>query len=246
MVMPDTTLAAAVGHAEGRAGHVQPDAFSDAFGRGQGGVGHDHHELLAAIAAGQVHRPHVAGQANRELAQHLVAGVVAEAVVDLLEVVDVQHQGGDRLAVLDGPGHQGVELGGHVAAIVQAGELVGDRRLQALVQIRAQQIRVALALDLGAHAGCQLLGVDRAGKHVVDADVQRLGRAAPVVGVDQGQDRQVAGLLVRPQLGGEAQAVETARSGVDDHQVDRAARGQVRLLGIGLDHRAVLHPQLGG
>jgi hypothetical protein len=57
------------------------------------GVGHDDRELLAAVAARQVDGPDVGGQAHGELAQHLVADVVAEAVVDLLEVVDVDHQG---------------------------------------------------------------------------------------------------------------------------------------------------------
>ena len=64
----------------------------------QAGVRHDHHELLAAVAARQVDGAHIGGQPHGELAQHLVADVVAEAVVDLLEVVDVDHQRRHRLA----------------------------------------------------------------------------------------------------------------------------------------------------
>ena len=36
--------------------------------------------------------------AQRELAQHIVAGIVAVGVVDRLEVVDVEHQHRKRLA----------------------------------------------------------------------------------------------------------------------------------------------------
>jgi hypothetical protein len=60
-----------------------------------------------------------------------------------------------------GPLHQSAQLALHVAAVVQAGELVGDRHLQRVIEIVAQEVGVALALDLGAGAGGQLLRVDR-------------------------------------------------------------------------------------
>jgi hypothetical protein len=68
----------------------------------------------------------------------------------------------DRLAAAHGAVDQGGELAGHVAAIVQAGELVGDRQLQRMIEVVAQEVGVALALDLGAGAGGQLLRIDRA------------------------------------------------------------------------------------
>jgi hypothetical protein len=68
----------------------------------------------------------------------------------------------------------------------------------------------------------------------------------PLVGIDHGQDRQVAGALVRAQAGGEAQAVEALGGGVDDDQVDRTAGADLGLLGIGFDDRAMLDRQFGG
>ncbi len=171
---------------------------------------------------------------------------MAEAVVDLLEVVDVEHQRRHRLAIAHRAGHQGVQLAGHVAAIVQPRELVGHRRFQALVQVVAQIVGVALALDLGPRPRRQLLRIDGARQDVVDPDVQGADAAIAVVRIDQRQDGQVAGALVRAQLGAEAQAVEAARHAVDDHQVHGPAGGQMRLGEVGLDHGPMLHRQFRG
>ena len=63
-------------------------------------VGFRHHddEFLAAIAAGEIDIADRLADAQRELAQHIVAGIVAVAVVDRLEIIDVEHQHRDRLA----------------------------------------------------------------------------------------------------------------------------------------------------
>lgn len=96
----------------------------------QPGVRHDHHELLAAQTAGQIDGADIGRQTDRELAQNLVAGVVAEAVVDRLKVVDVHDQDGDGITSMGRALHEGGELAGHVATIVQAGQRVGDGHLQ--------------------------------------------------------------------------------------------------------------------
>ena len=95
-----------------------------------------------------------------ELLQHLVADVMAMGVVDLLEEVDVHDDKGQRAAVLLGVAHQRVEMAAHVAAIVQAGELVGDRHFQAELDIVAQPVGIALLAQLGAHPRHQFVLVD--------------------------------------------------------------------------------------
>jgi hypothetical protein len=55
-------------------------------------VRHDDDELLAAIAAGQIHAAHIVAQPPGKFAQHIVAGIVAMGVVDVLEAVDVGDQ----------------------------------------------------------------------------------------------------------------------------------------------------------
>ena len=62
------------------------------------GVADQDRELVAAEARGGVDRAHAVVQPPRDLLQHLVAGGVAEAVVDVLEVVHVEEQHGHRAA----------------------------------------------------------------------------------------------------------------------------------------------------
>ena len=119
--------------------------------------------------------------------------------------------------------HQGADLGGHVAAIVQSRQRVGDRQLQAVIEGVAQNVRVALLANQGLDPRRQLLRIDRAVQDVVDAELQRLGRAASVVGFDDGQDRHMAGGFLRPHLGGQAQAVEPLAGGVDDQKIGAGA-----------------------
>jgi hypothetical protein len=56
---------------------------------------HEDHELVAAEARDGIVRAHDAAKARRDLAQDLVADVVPEGVVDVLEVVEVD-EGKDR------------------------------------------------------------------------------------------------------------------------------------------------------
>ena len=105
---------------------------------------------------------------------------------------------------------QGAQLAGHVAAVVQAGELVGDRQLQRMVEVVAQEVGVALAsiwLRTRAASSCGSIGRVRMS---LMPDVQRLDQPRAVVRIDHAQDRQVPGRLVGAHLGGEAQAVEAA------------------------------------
>jgi hypothetical protein len=52
----------------------------------------DDDELVAGEARDDIGRAHRTGQPARELTQHVVAGRVAERVVDPLEAVDVEEQ----------------------------------------------------------------------------------------------------------------------------------------------------------
>jgi hypothetical protein len=77
------------------------DGFADRFGNVQGagqlGVGEQGDKLLAAVAGGGVARPaHLAGDAFSDAAQDVVAHLVAVVVIVQLEMVDIEHQHGDR------------------------------------------------------------------------------------------------------------------------------------------------------
>ena len=73
---------------------------ADAFCRNRrlvGGSRQDGNELLAAEPAKQIRRPHVDARHRGEQAQGLVAHRVAEAIVDPLEIVEIEYQHTDRL-----------------------------------------------------------------------------------------------------------------------------------------------------
>jgi hypothetical protein len=72
--------------------------FGAGQGRRQARVGTDHQELVAAGARHQVVGAQTAFQGQRHLPQHQVAGVVAESVIDLFELVEVHHQAAEAAA----------------------------------------------------------------------------------------------------------------------------------------------------
>src|SRR3546814_13122128 len=86
-----------------------------AVGNGDGDLGIDvrHHddEFLAAVARHQVDVAHAPRYPLGQLDQHLVAALVAVAVVDALELVDVEHQHRDRLHRLCDLHDLAVEMG---------------------------------------------------------------------------------------------------------------------------------------
>ena len=95
---------------------------------------HDHHELLAAKPAGEIDAARVAANPCGELPQHRVPGIVAMAVVDRLEMVDVDQQQRKRLAAPRGVIEQRGEMARRIAAIVQPGERVENGHLDALFE----------------------------------------------------------------------------------------------------------------
>src|SRR5687768_16885157 len=90
-------------------------------------LGEQDGELLPAVADGEVEVADVLAEHVGEAPQHLVSGLVAVAVVDLLEVVEVGEHEGERVAEPLGAAHLDGERLGEAAAVGELGELVGDR-----------------------------------------------------------------------------------------------------------------------
>ena len=97
-------------------------------------LGHDHRELVAADAAGDVRRPDDVEDPVGGLGQHRVAGEMADPVVDRLEVVEVEHDEREGAAVAVGAGDLARERLVEVAAVVQPGESVEIRELARLAE----------------------------------------------------------------------------------------------------------------
>ena len=87
----------------------------------------DHGELLAADPADDVGRADARAEVIGELRQHVVADGVAEDVVDLLEVVDVDHHHRDVRVLGRGQRQLPAEPLVEVAVVVEAGQRVGLR-----------------------------------------------------------------------------------------------------------------------
>ena len=120
---PKAELARVAGNAE--PGELGLDAVGGELGGIGVGIGHDHEELVAAEAGYEISGTHSAAEAVGDGAEGEVAGLVAVAVVDLLEAIDVEHERGDAGLALTAASENlcGLALDG--AAVERAGESVG-------------------------------------------------------------------------------------------------------------------------
>lgn len=88
----------------GAAGNHRTQRLGNVPGLGEPGERQQHHELLAAVAEQPVVAAQAARAERRQAAQHAVPGQVPVAVVDGLEVVDVEHHEGHGGALAAGEG----------------------------------------------------------------------------------------------------------------------------------------------
>ncbi|MCY1549297.1 hypothetical protein D9M68_854580 [compost metagenome] len=86
------------------------------------GAANQHGELIAAQACHVIAAAHVLAQAFGDYLQHQVAGVVAEAIVDRLEVIEVDQHQGHAFVMPLGIGQYGGGALDQVAAVGQLGQ----------------------------------------------------------------------------------------------------------------------------
>ena len=124
---------------ERRRGDLGADALGQRPRALLGRLVEDDAELLAAVARADVGFARARDQDLRQLGQHRVALQVAVRVVDLLEVVEVDHQERDALVVAPRPVHLLQEALRQGAPVGQLGQLVGER----VLLLRLEQLGVA-------------------------------------------------------------------------------------------------------
>jgi hypothetical protein len=90
-------------------------------------LGEQHRELVTTVAGGEIVRSHRAGDASGDLDQYAIACVAAAAVVDRLEVVNVDHQ--DRRRGSDLGGGQVLVAVIKRSAVLEPGQRVAKRDL---------------------------------------------------------------------------------------------------------------------
>jgi hypothetical protein len=109
-------------------------AAVELFGIGQVGLREDDRELVAAHAAGDVRAPNDRLQPLGDPGEDGVRGQVPDAVVDRLEVVDVEYDQRELAVVAMGTGALAYERLVEVAAVVQGRERVEVGELPGLAE----------------------------------------------------------------------------------------------------------------
>src|SRR6266550_3513177 len=110
------------------------DAKADLAGVSLVGVRHRHAELVAAQPAARIGGPHRPLQLSREDADRFVADVVAVGVVDVLEVVEVDHHQREAALVPFGRCDRAVDRPLELRPVGQPGQVVGARLLGVLTR----------------------------------------------------------------------------------------------------------------
>ena len=113
--------------ANGGALHQRAETFGDRAHVGQvHGLGEQHRELFTAPAADRVERADSTAQRLGDLHQHVIAGFVAEAAIEGLEVVDVGDAQRHRCAFAMGTRHFIEQLQVEVGAVVGPGQRIDE------------------------------------------------------------------------------------------------------------------------
>jgi hypothetical protein len=140
-------------------------SIGELLGPGMIGLGREHAELVAAESGDGVLGAHRMGECLRDVAQEVVAGAVAEAIVERLEAVEVDHDERERTLHTAVARDLMVGLGEQRPAVGDPGEGVGEGEVTQVV---------ALALDPRA---CRLSDRRRRERHA-----QRRPRRGTVTG----------------------------------------------------------------
>ena len=223
-----------------------------------------HDELVAAEAGDDVAVAHRSAQAVRDLHEHLVAALVAAAVVHRLEPVEVAEQHRERVRRARVARDRAVQLRAERGAVGQAGERIVGGHVAELVLDRGEPaLRLDLlgdVLDRGDHALGPVArrvelrdhpqaeppralvaerGGDRRGRLAAETGSERGLELAAVLGAGEGQP---VGVAERLQVGTEERLgrrvpVHDLSGGIGDQDADGRRLGEREELRVGLAER---------
>src|ERR1043166_6940545 len=174
------------------------DDGDDAFGEDQGAFdvrfGQDDGELLAAVAGEQLLLADAPLDAGGKLAEGEVAAEVAEVVVDVLELVDVDHDQREGALITGAASELAVEEFEEVALVEGLGQGIHDgEAVDFLVVFRLDVAAGQEAIDAVAHAEVvAVLELVHGGGDVVDVGAVGRLEIDGVVAVGAGLDAGVA------------------------------------------------------
>ena len=162
---------------------------------------HQHHELVAAHARDHVDLVHAAADALAEDPQGLIAGGVAEAVVDPLEVIEIECEQCQRHLIPARSRQRALQALLELAAVGQASQAIGACQclqrllcLHAFADIAAGVDDIKADAVLGRHAFGQGLDPHPVPLAVTNPELHPRGAA---VGEQGGQALRQLGAVVR-------------------------------------------------
>jgi hypothetical protein len=185
---------------------------------GVGGRDHDE-ELLPAPPAGNILVPARRGEAAGHLAQNCVSRLVAESIVDALEVIDVHHQDAHGSLVSSRRRAGGVQVLLEVPAVREAGERVDAADGLELVVANPQLVLQTLDSQRGADAGEQLSRLEGLAQVVVRSESQTFDDILRGRTGGEEHDGDVDRLRVPPELDEHAVTVEVGHLDVEEDDV---------------------------
>ena len=138
--------------------------------------------------------------------QNRVAGWVAIAIVDLLEVIEIcQHQG-EFIAAFGGTACGAVQKRFGIAAVEKPGHRIFDSGAQPVADAVTQQVVAVLVLKLRAKTQRQFLDVEPVLQHIMGAAVQRFGGDMRIGRIGHCDDHRLTGGGTGSQIGQKPQA----------------------------------------
>ena len=164
---------------------VVADGFGELFGAADGGAGEDDGEFFAAVAGGEVAAADALSKGAGDGAQNVVAGGVAEFVVEVAEMVDVDHEDGHAAVGALDEGGLVVEVFDEEAVVVEAGHGVAE----GLVAGDGEEVAVGdgeAELDAEGLEDLFLLGFESGVARAGDVDGAEGSVAAGDGGTDEG------------------------------------------------------------
>jgi hypothetical protein len=136
---------------DGGVGDQGADLLGDDGGVFGAGVGEQDEEFLAAVAPGEVAVAHARGERAGDGGQDVVAGAVSVGVVDSLEVIEVEQDGGERAAASLRAAWATMRL-----SVSRAARLLG-MPVSASVAARCSAIAIVRRLAMTARTGSRFL-----------------------------------------------------------------------------------------
>ncbi len=133
-------------------------------------------EFLSADPRQKIGVLRMGREAARDGGQNLIARGMAKAVIDLFEMVQIQHHHRQARTAL--PHFFKVMHG--VSAVMQACEAIGHRHFKPFLNACLQTVGLALASELMRNPQNQFIAIQRMIKDIARAKIKRHGRALRV------------------------------------------------------------------